>query len=136
MSGQMPSQATRAAAPSADQPAGLSQDELRAEQAGDLPDREAMSILDVGGLPAGLPLPGDVDIPSVPDDGVPLPANPGIETLDGNLPIQLQPIDAQPVDDLPIHNLPVDVGEPPTSGGGLIGIPEQPAIPIEPETLA
>jgi hypothetical protein len=114
-------QTRRTAAPRDDRPDGLSPDELRAEQAGDLPDREAMSILDVGGFQAGLPLPGDVDIPSVPDDGVPVAANPGIETLDGNLPI---------------HDLPIDVGDPPTSGGGLIGIPDLPTIPIEPETTA
>jgi len=29
---------------------GLSSDELRAEQAGDLPERDAMSVIGVGGL--------------------------------------------------------------------------------------
>jgi len=41
-------------------PDGLTADELQAEQAGDLPSRDAMSILDVGGIGAGLPLPSDV----------------------------------------------------------------------------
>src|SRR3954465_8276241 len=48
-------------APAAERQTGLSADELRAEQAGDLPEREAMSILDVGGLHVGLPTPGDLD---------------------------------------------------------------------------
>jgi len=41
--------------------AGLSADELQAEQAGELPDRDAMSILDVGSIGSGLPLPSDLD---------------------------------------------------------------------------
>jgi len=57
-------------------PDGLTADELQAEQAGDLPNRDAMSILDVGGLGAGLPLPSDVgDVlgGGVPGDTVPAP---------------------------------------------------------------
>jgi hypothetical protein len=38
--------------------AALDPDELAAEQARDLPDREAMSILDVGQIGGGLPVPG------------------------------------------------------------------------------
>ena len=43
-----------------DAEAGLSADELRAEQAGDMPEREAMSILDVGNIGVGLPTPADI----------------------------------------------------------------------------
>jgi len=85
---------------------GLGADELRAEQAGELPNREAMSILDVGGLNVGLPPAGaidgvlDQDLPvgSLPIDGVPVP------------PEQL-PIDGSPVTGLPVDTLPVEPGD-------------------------
>jgi len=123
----------------ANRPGGLSADELRAEQAGDLPDREAMSILDVGGLNVGLPTPGDLDgALNTPD---PLDNQPALGIVD-NLDLDgggQNPIDLGgqiPVDSLPVHTLPVDVGDPPTDGGGLIGIPELPDVPLDVETTA
>jgi len=47
---------------------GLNPEQLADEQAQDLPDREAMSILSVGGLSGALPVPVDTDPPvSLPD---------------------------------------------------------------------
>jgi hypothetical protein len=146
----MSSRARRSDAPAAGRPAGLTADELRAEQAGDLPEREAMSILDVGGLPAGLPTPGDVD--GVLDGGDPLDGQPALGVVDpidgggqtpiGGLPVRLPPIDTQPndtqsidtqpIDTQPIDGLPIDR----LPGDGLIGIPEQPAIPDDESTIA
>jgi len=140
--------AASANAPAAEHQNGLSADELQAEQAGTLPDREAMSILDVGGLHVGLPTPGDLD--GVLNTADPLDGQPALGVVDpidggGQLPVdaggQLPvDVDAQNplgiVDHLPIDHLPVDVANPPTDGGGLIGIPEQPAVPIDTETVA
>ena len=50
---------------------GLDPDELRAEQAGDLPTRDAMSILGVGGLEGGLP-PIDTWPTEPPAEGEPI----------------------------------------------------------------
>src|SRR4051812_12726288 len=70
---------------------GLSADELQAEQAGDLPNRDAMSILDVGGIGAGLPLPSDVgDIlgGGLPGDTPPAPEPPAeVGQLTDQLPL-------------------------------------------------
>jgi hypothetical protein len=83
--------ADRAQAP--DTPAknsGLSADQLADEQAQDLPDREAMSILSVGGLSGALPVPIDPQTPvglpdpqppvALPDPSAPLPYPPGVPT--------------------------------------------------------
>jgi hypothetical protein len=91
---------------------GLNPDELRAEQAGDLPDRDAMSVIGLGGITGGLP-PADI--------------------LDGILTSDL-PVSTQPVDGLPLEQYPIDP-LPPVSGlpGGLpvgppAGLPEVPPI--------
>jgi len=61
-----------------DQEVGLSSEQLAGEQAQDLPDREAMSILNVGGLSGPLPVPVDPQPPvGLPDPAVPLQAPPG-----------------------------------------------------------
>jgi hypothetical protein len=70
--------------------AGLDPDELRAEQADDLPDRDAMSIVGIGGLEGGMPPAGILD-------GV----------LDANLPVE-----RYPVDQLPIQIMPPDIQPP------------------------
>jgi len=59
---------------------GLKPDELAAERAGELPERDAMSIIGVGGLEDGLPPPGlldgvfesDVPVEALPVDGLPV----------------------------------------------------------------
>jgi hypothetical protein len=116
---------------------GLDPDELRAEQAGDLPDRDAMSIIGVGGLEVGLPpagildgvLESDIPVETLPVDGLPverfpidqLPIDP-LPPLDPpTLPVE-QPVDTLPVDQ-PVDSLPV---EPPVDGDP-IGIPD-PAV--------
>jgi hypothetical protein len=102
---------------------GLSPDELKAEQAGDLPEREAMSILDVGGLDAGLPSPADI----AGQFGSLVP--PGTGPVEGPIdPIEMAgqlPVDITgqlPTGTVPIGTLPMG----PPDDGGLIGIPEQP----------
>jgi hypothetical protein len=85
---------------------GLDPDELRAEQAGDLPDRDAMSIIGVGGLEVGLPpagildgvLESDIPVETLPVDGLPVE----------HFPIDRLPIDRLPVEPLPPVELPVD----------------------------
>jgi len=48
--------------------AGLSPEQLASEQAQDLPDREAMSLLDVGGISGAFPVPIDPQPPvALPD---------------------------------------------------------------------
>jgi len=76
-------QAKRANGSDADAADGLTSDELRAEQAGDLPERDAMSILDVGGIGVGLPIPIELD----PGDTLPVePPQLGVvdQVLDGS----------------------------------------------------
>jgi hypothetical protein len=106
----------------------LSADELRAEQAGDMPDREAMSILDVGNIGVGLPTPADLA-----DQLGPL-VPPGTGPVDG-------PIDAAEM----AGQLPVDItgqlpdGTIPTTSpgdGGLLGIPEMPADEDDSDLIA
>jgi hypothetical protein len=74
--------AERAQAP--DAPArtdGLSDDQLAGELAQDLPDREAMSILSVGGLTGALPAPVDTGTPvALPDPSAPISVPPGVPT--------------------------------------------------------
>jgi hypothetical protein len=95
---------------------GLDADELRAERAGELPDRNAMSVIGVGGFEVGLPPPGFLD-------GV-LDAEPPVGTLpvDG-LPVAQLPVDPLPAVQPPVELLPI---EPPIDGEP-IGIPELPA---------
>jgi hypothetical protein len=97
-----------------DQPeqSGLDPDELRAEQAGDLPERDAMSLIGVGGLEVGLPPAGLLD-------GI-LDADPAETTL----PVDGLPVEHYPVDRLPIDRLPVDPLPPED-------LPVQP-LPVEP----
>jgi hypothetical protein len=97
------------------QPSGseLSADELRAEQADDLPEREALSIVCVGGLEDGLPpasalddvVSAEVPINVLPVDGLPVERYPvdrlSIDTpIEG--PVQLLPVEP-PVDTLPVE---------------------------------
>jgi len=57
---------------------GLSHEQLASEQAAELPDREAMSILSVGGLTGAFPIPADVPPPvSLPE---PPTMPPGVPT--------------------------------------------------------
>ena len=70
-------QASPAHAPGA-RSAGLSPEQLAGEQAHDLPDREAMSILNVGELSGPFPVPAGLE-PAVPvDPSIPIPAPIGI----------------------------------------------------------
>jgi len=64
---------------------GLNPDELRAEQAGDLPERDAMSVIGIGGITGGLP-PADIL------DGV----------LTGDLPVSTDPVSTLPVETPPV----------------------------------
>jgi hypothetical protein len=82
---------------------GLDPDELRAEQAGDLPDRDAMSIIGVGGLEVGLPPAGILD-------GV----------LESDIPVETLPVDGLPVERFPTDQLPID------------RLPVDPLLPVEP----
>lgn len=108
----------RASAPERndDAKAGLSADELRAEQAGDMPDREAMSILDVGNIGVGLPTPADI----ADQLGPILP--PGVGPVSGPIdPVEMAgqlPVDI--TGQLPDGTVPVM----PPGDGDLIGIPE------------
>jgi len=110
-----------------DQSTGLSADELRAEQAGDLPEREAMSILDVNPIGAGLPTPADIAdqlSPIIP---------PGIGPVDGPIdPIELAgqlPVDI--TGQLPDGTVTLT----PPGDGDLIGIPEDPLAEDDSETI-
>jgi len=59
--------------------AGLSPEQLAGEQAQDLPDREAMSILDVGGVSGAFPVPIDPQPPiALPDPSAPVTLPPGV----------------------------------------------------------
>jgi hypothetical protein len=111
-----------------DQSAGLSTDELQAEQAGDLPEREAMSILDVGNISVGLPTPADIADQLDPI----LP--PGVGPVDGPIdPIEMAgqlPVDI--TGQLPDGTVPVA----PPGGGDLIGIPEDPIAADDSEIIA
>jgi len=103
---------------------GLSSDELRAEQAGNLPEREAMSILDVGAIGGGLPTPEmihDIVDSQLPD----LP--PGIGPVD-TVPSQPLPPDQIPID-WPVQTLPVQPID--TLPEQPIGIPELPDVTAE-----
>jgi len=97
---------------------GLSSDELRAEQAGELPEREAMSILDVGNIGAGLPTPEMIQ--GIVDSQLPdLP--PGIGPVE-TLPTQPLPSEPVPIDG-PVQPMPIDGGP-----DQPIGIPELPDV--------
>jgi hypothetical protein len=111
---------------------GLSTDELRAEQAGDLPEREAMSILDVGSIGVGLPTPTDMA------DQLGSLVPPGVGPVDGSIdPVEMAgqlPVDITgrlPDGTIPAGDLPDGL----TDGGDLIGIPETPALD-DSETIA
>jgi hypothetical protein len=95
---------------------GLDPDELRAEQAGDLPERDAMSVIGIGGITGGLP-PADI-LDGVLESDLPASTLP----VDG-LPVELYPVDRLPVDGLPVETLPP------------VGLPVDPpddTLPIEP----
>jgi hypothetical protein len=89
--------------------------DLRGEQAGEVPVREALSILDVGDIGAGLPTPADI----AGQFGSIIP--PGVGPVDGPIdPIELAgqlPVDI--TGQLPTGALPADPDD-----GDLIGIPE------------
>jgi hypothetical protein len=111
-----------------DPSAGLSSDELQAEQAGDMPDREAMSILDVGNIGVGLPTPADIADqlgPIIP---------PGVGPVEGPIdPIEMAgqlPVDI--TGQLPDGTVPVA----PPGDGDVIGIPESPGVVDDSETIA
>jgi hypothetical protein len=81
-------------APAQQEGPGLDPEELRAEQAGDLPDRDAMSIIGVGGLEGGLP---------------------PVDTLPVDPPILVdQPVDSLPVEP-PADGDPIGVPDPPAT---------------------
>ena len=108
----------KAANPKDQENPGLDPDELRAEQAGDLPERDAMSIIGVGGLEGGLPPAGFLD-------GI-LGTDPPDETL----PVDGLPVEQYPVDQLPIHLEPPVITPPvivppiiPPGGDGAIDPP-------------
>jgi hypothetical protein len=114
---------------------GLGADELRAERSTDLPDREAMSILDVGGVEVGLPPPeylGDLIDPPIPV---------GAQPVDG-LPVEQYPIDRPPIDRLPVEPVPIDEAPvqplPPDQSviDEPIGVPAPVSQPEEPVRLA
>jgi hypothetical protein len=118
-----------------DRQPGLGADELRVEQATDLPDREAMSILDIGVVEVGLPIPVDLDdviegtvpIGTLPIDGLPVEQYPVDQ-----LPIDRLPVETLPIDEVPVQPLPTDppvVGEP-------IGVPDPAIVSQEPGRLA
>jgi hypothetical protein len=125
----------KVATPEENANAGLDPEELRAEQADDLPERDAMSIIGVGGLEIGLPpaglldgvLDSDVPVETLPVDGLPVERFP----ID-QLPIDRLPVDPLPPEDLPIHTLPV---EQPVDTLPVEPLPvEQPvdSLPVEP----
>jgi hypothetical protein len=130
MSGNLRDQKT--AAPKDQEQPGLDPDELRAEQAGDLPERDAMSVIGVGGLEIGLPpaglLDGVLDAPPVqtlPVDGLPVERFPVDPLPVDRLPVDPLPPVEQPVDTLPVDPLPpVDTlpVEPPLDGDP-VGVP-------------
>jgi hypothetical protein len=113
-----------------DRQPGLGADELRVEQATDLPDREAMSILDIGVVEVGLPIPDDLDDVidgTLPVDGLPVEQYPVDQ-----LPIDRLPVEMLPIDEVPLQPLPTDppvVGEP-------IGVPDPAILSQEPGRLA
>jgi hypothetical protein len=82
---------------------GLDPDELRAEQAGDLPARDAMSIVSVGGLEGGLP-----------------PAELLDDVVGSDVPVTTLPVDDLPVEHYPVDRLPID------------RLPVDPLLPVEP----
>jgi len=115
---------------------GLSADELRAEQAGEMPDREAMSILDVGNIGAGLPTPTDIA------DQLGSLVPPGTGPVEGPIdPIEVAsqlPVDISgQLSQLPDGTWPIGAGTvSPPSDGDLIGIPELPDDAGDDEVLA
>jgi hypothetical protein len=129
-----------AAAPQAHEDPGLDPEELRAEQAGELPERDAMSIIGVSGLEGGLPpaglldgiLDSDAPVQTLPVDGLPVERFPVEELPIDRLPVDpLPPVDGLPVEP-PADALPIDPPgdtlpvEPPADGDP-IGIPDLPA---------
>jgi hypothetical protein len=116
---------------------GLAPDELRAEQAGNLPERDAMSVIGVGvgGLEVGLPpadifddvLDGSPPVSTLPVDGLPVELYPIDQLPVDRLPVDPLPPTEQPIDvlpiDPPVDTLPVE----PPEDGTVIGIPDLPA---------
>src|SRR5690242_5335145 len=102
----------QAANPEQPEQPGLDPEELRAEQAGDLPDRDAMSIISLSGLDGALPPAGiieDVLNGESPLDALPLDGLTVQQVPVDQLPIHLQPPDIQPpVIEPPISTLPID----------------------------
>jgi len=117
---------------------GLNPDELQAEQAGELPERDAMSVIGLGGITGGLP-PDDIfdcfpeadpSINTRPIGGLPVESPLPVSGLPVGLPVgppaglpEVPPADSLPsldaVDDR-IDNLPVDT----LLDGNLTDVPE------------
>jgi hypothetical protein len=117
---------------------GLGPDELQAEQAGDLPERDAMSVIGVGGLEVGLPPPNflddvleaDLPVDTLPVDGLPVEHYPTDQ-----LPIDRLPDELLPPVDPPIHTVPV---EPPVDtaaeaplGSAPSDLPDPPPVSVD-----
>jgi hypothetical protein len=96
---------------------GLTSDELQAEQAGDLPDREAMSVLSVGGL--------GIDAPPVDHLDEILNADATTDAVSDGLPSR---IDLTYSDGYPFS----DVSAPMEDGGPLTGQPVPQPLPDQP----
>jgi len=99
---------------------GLDPDELRAEQAGDLPTRDAMSIVGVGGLEGGLP-------PAEILDGVV-----GADVPVTTLPVDGLPVERYPIDPLPVERLPINPLSPQPPELPVPAPPPTDTLPIEP----
>jgi hypothetical protein len=117
----------KTADPDAQQQPGLDPDELRAEQAGDLPDRDAMSIISLSGLDGALPPAGIIE-----------------DVLNGGSPVDVLPIDGLPVQQLPVDQLPIHlqppdihppVIEPPISTLPVDTSPVEPPLDSDPTAI-
>jgi len=114
---------------------GLSPDELRAEQAGDLPDREAMSVMSLGGVGIDVPPADHLDDflnGTLPNDTLPTDTPPtDTPPLDGpgsSWPIDLNPTDGTPVAQPPVEVAPGDPVAAPIDDDTLISVPGLPHL--------
>jgi len=118
--------------------AGLTAEELHAEQTSELPDREAMTVLSVGGIEGGLPPPGFMD--GVLDAGMSADSIAGVPTVEG-LP-EADPVSMvvdPPVIEQPIDTIPADISgdtgsvtvPEPFTTDGTTGFPDIPTSPTQ-----
>lgn len=116
--------------------AGLTAEELHAEQTSELPDREAMTVLSIGGIEGGLPTPGFLD--GVLDAEGSAEGIVGAPTVEG--PPEADPVSMvidPPVIEPPINAVPTDITEDPGSvtvpepftTDGTTGFPDLPTSP-------